>query len=916
MPMGSYCVETATGDFNGDGRIDFASANYTGGTVGIRLNLPEGYVVVASAPAPSASNIVTGDFNGDGKLDLAVTSLEHNVRILLGNGNGTFPSTHINPVPTEPRGLVTGDFNEDGITDIAVASTGGISVLIGLGSGGIGNGTFAPRVVYGAAGVWGVTTADVNSDGILDLAAVGFGVSGTNILLGRGSSGVGDGTFDPPYIAPGTSGSAREIIASDFNADGIADFAVAGGSLCVLIGQGAGGIGNGQYTSVCYLQGHGFNGVTAADFNRDGLIDLAASDPSIDRVQFLRGVGNGAFLDPEAYVCEGGSIGITQADLDQNGGLDLLVSCSGPGTVSILPSTCAPLPVGPPVIAGFTPPGGQVGTLVAITGSQLADVTSVEFHDGVQATTVSSSFTEIHTIVPAGAATGPIRVTNPQGSVTSAEPFFVGAPPVVTDAAPRSGKKGASVTITGDHFTGAVSVTFGGTSPAPFTLVSDDQITAIVNPGATTGPIRVTTLLGIGTSTFDFTVLPPDTAPRIADVRDVPNDQGGKVVVEWLRSDLDAQPLRHITGYRVWRRAPLGMAVEGTAELLHTVEVGPDGSVSTVFWEALVTLPAAYLEGYAYVAPTTQDSLEGSNPYTAFFVQALTSDPFLFYSSAVDSAYSVDNLSPATPALFAGEYHAGPGVALHWSASLAPDLFGYRLHRGAFPTFVPDPSNLLSAQPDTGYFDPQGNNGSFYKLAAVDLHGNLSNFALVTPDLPTATLASVVSAEVDADGIRITWDLSANPDLPATIYRRTAATSWTAVREAVADGNARIVFEDTDVVPGGRYGYRLGILDAGVEVFVGEAWVESPAFGLAIASVRPNPAPGRFEVHFTHGGGAPARLELHDVTGRRVATRDLAAVAGRQSAMFDPPSTLPPGIYLLRLIQGGTRATAKVALLD
>src|ERR1051326_5077324 len=65
-----------------------------------------------------------------------------------------------------------------------------------------------------------------------------------------------------------------------------------------------------------------------------------------------------------------------------------------------------------------------------------------------------------------------------------------------------------------------------------------------------------------------------------------------------------------------------------------------------VYWEALATLPAQRLAGYGYTAATTQDSMPHSNPYTAFFVSALTPDIDVFYSSAIDSGYSVDNVPP------------------------------------------------------------------------------------------------------------------------------------------------------------------------------------------------------------------------------------------------------------------------------
>ena len=71
--------------------------------------------------------------------------------------------------------------------------------------------------------------------------------------------------------------------------------------------------------------------------------------------------------------------------------------------------------------------------------------------------------------------------------------------PTVTGFTPTSGPAGTSVTLTGSGLAGATAVAFNGTA-AIFSVVSDTQITAMVFPGATSGPIAVTTPRGIATS--------------------------------------------------------------------------------------------------------------------------------------------------------------------------------------------------------------------------------------------------------------------------------------------------------------------------------------------------------------------------------------------------------------------------------
>src|SRR5205823_3786077 len=142
-----------------------------------------------------------------------------------------------------------------------------------------------------------------------------------------------------------------------------------------------------------------------------------------------------------------------------------------------------------PTITGFTPTSGTVGTSVTISGTNFTGATAVTIN-GITTTFTVTSGTEIHTVVPAGATTGLLRVTTPGGTAISATSFTVTHPPAITSFSPSSGPTGVSVTIVGANFTGATAVTFNGTATA-FTVTSDTAIQATVPAGATTGPLGV-----------------------------------------------------------------------------------------------------------------------------------------------------------------------------------------------------------------------------------------------------------------------------------------------------------------------------------------------------------------------------------------------------------------------------------------
>jgi uncharacterized repeat protein (TIGR03803 family) len=157
-----------------------------------------------------------------------------------------------------------------------------------------------------------------------------------------------------------------------------------------------------------------------------------------------------------------------------------------------------------PQFTSFSPSSGQVGSTVTITGVSLKQTSKVTI-GGKPATFTVESDTQVKATVPAGAKTGlKIIVTTLGGTASSTTAFAV--VPLVKSFTPTSGPVGTSVTITGNSFTGATEVTFGGVAASSHEVISDTQIDALVPSGAVTGTIAVTTPGGTGSSSTKFTV--------------------------------------------------------------------------------------------------------------------------------------------------------------------------------------------------------------------------------------------------------------------------------------------------------------------------------------------------------------------------------------------------------------------------
>ncbi|MCU0546293.1 MAG: DUF4347 domain-containing protein [Oscillatoriaceae cyanobacterium Prado104] len=320
-------------DFNGDGKLDLAVASNPGGSdpgyVSIRLGTGTGSFGNPTnfASKMHHSSIAAGDFNGDGKLDLATAPKFGNdisiISILFGDGTGSFG----NPVPintNKPKFTVaTADFNGDGKLDLVTSNnekTDNISVFLGD-----GNDNFNAPVHLSAGNLVGqkedrvIVTGDFNGDGKLDLAASNQFSKNVSVFLGDGTGNFGTATN---FAVPG---GPQSLVAGDFNGDGKLDLATSTGSneVSILLGDGTGKFGNLSNFSKMETLGGAPAGMAAGDFNADGKLDLATTNLISNDVSVLLNTSNRVNFGAVPDSVEGTTDKVVNIPVILNGGTPL-----------------------------------------------------------------------------------------------------------------------------------------------------------------------------------------------------------------------------------------------------------------------------------------------------------------------------------------------------------------------------------------------------------------------------------------------------------------------------------------------------------------------------------------------------------------------------------------------------------------
>ena len=282
--------------------------------------------------AGSPFAVASGDLDGDGHADLATANnASADVSILGGDGRGAFAFARALDAGDQPVAIALGRLDPGDRVDVVVANEASDTLSVFLAT----DGGFAPAATIDLASAStpgdnppsDLLLADVNGDGHLDAIATSLAGNKLTVLLGNG-----DGTFADPRVTE-LEGGPLQLAVGDLDGAGGVDLAVSlhdTGAVAVLLGDGEGSFALSDTLDV----GECPTGVAIADFDRDHRMDIAVASELDDLVSVLLGTGGGAFTARDDYDVGASPEALAVADFDGDGRLDL-ASADNLGTPEI-----------------------------------------------------------------------------------------------------------------------------------------------------------------------------------------------------------------------------------------------------------------------------------------------------------------------------------------------------------------------------------------------------------------------------------------------------------------------------------------------------------------------------------------------------------------------------------------------------
>lgn len=309
-----------------------------------------------------------GDFDGDGRLDFAaLVPAQKSVVSFLNNGQGGFTKSSGTTLPFGGQSLVAADVNGDRRADLIVADSSSFVVALASGGGGF---TVLGETTGGSS--LRIAVGDFVGDSNLDLI-VGDSTRSLTPWLGNGSGGFTSQTSASVRV---TQSDIQAVAAIDVvgSKQGVAIVSRTPPTLAVYAAAPGPALSQQATLSLSSAPGQ----LTAADFDGDGRPDLI-SLASYSNVQIFPNKGGGMFGSPWTFATESSLSRYRAAviDFDRDGKPELALGQGGStrllvrGSTSALTELASSLSEGPPIAALDTNQDGKLDLVLHDTALRL-----------------------------------------------------------------------------------------------------------------------------------------------------------------------------------------------------------------------------------------------------------------------------------------------------------------------------------------------------------------------------------------------------------------------------------------------------------------------------------------------------------------------------------------------------------------
>jgi hypothetical protein len=340
----------------------------------------------------------------------------------------------------------------------------------------------------------------------------------------------------------------------------------------------------------------------------------------------------------------------------------------------------------------------------------------------------------------------------------------------------------------------------------------------------------------------------PPTCPRIVAVQDIPNDQGGRVTVKWIRSGYDSRGSGCAVDYTIEQSTPPGM--------------------SGFNWVQLTTIAGLQRPSYQYLGITPQDSGTSVSGTYYFRVVARVPSQMMMWASPPVPGHSVDNLAPAAVGGLSATLVTSSSVRVHWSANTRdPDLGAYVLYRSTTNGFIPGDSNRVLVLTDTSYLDASLPSASilYYRVRARDIHGNLGDPSphAAVPLVSTHTYAVADSLNMISVPLTVS-DFRKTTLYPTAISQAFAYRTGYATEDTLTNGSGYwLKFPSAQTIS------LTGVALIGITIPVRTGWNMIGSIGVAVpvSQIVSNPPGQTVSPFYTYASGYSAATSIEPHKG-------------------------------------------------